>query len=516
MWYASSMKKLITSLSLRSLPIVGMIFCGLVADTVSATVRATSTTSPYRVMITNLEPYPVWYAFHYTTNRHSARTEGWWKLEPGQSTTITRDAPRDHAPDFYVLGHSADDDVIRWVMNLPADHPGILYFEGAPQDEVTFQNVALEVMDNEVPIGSKTYPNTGFELGGFVSVPLDESCSGTYIFCTYQFGGIIDPTGIDDRADVLDVCAERARWLGKSLIRQAYFGRTWPDPASSYPYDIGLGLADHNGFDYMGVQVTEVSARKTIFGDPMPFEVGDIIVGLNGTAVFHKADFLVLLNNHATDRSRGILVPVELHVMRGDELHKVRTTYFFNDNHWTRNHGDSEKAEAVAAGLAETVGLGRRGGALFEVGARNIGRLARDFIRLTAVEGDPWEDMTPSDYRNPVTETWAVLQENARLRQMYPEAFDAGAWLGFVTPSAPRLLFTRAFGKSLVKRGLSRTVASIGSSVTLEVAEGVIWTVGTAGPLQSTESTISDIVDTMPYSMVGGAMSPESLSRRRR
>ncbi len=465
--------------------------------------------------LVNLEPYKIYYVLHYPVGEGTERTVGWWSLEPGEKRTVRLEFAIGVAPEVYVHAQSGDRDVVRWAWNLQDSHNGLVYFEGGDQDVVVFQSIKDEKMDLQVRAGSKTHPLEGMELAGFVLVPLSDAKHphGLHVFSSDQFASIFDQSGLSAAKDPLALYAKRAKVLSEAFSRQAKFQRSWPNPGSDFPYYTGLALEDHNGADYPGLLVAAVDAKTTIFGDEIPFREGDVITTFGGTTVFHPAGLHTLLYAHATDREKGIQVPIAVQYVRDKQLYNVNTLFFFNEGHWKRAEDDLEKAHAFAAGIEETVGMSKTGGAAVEVGVKNVGRAIWNFIEWSAVEGDPWEDMEPVEYRNPIKEHWEIRQTHARLQQMYPDAFDAGTWVGFVTPSAPRLLFTKTLGKSMVKRGLSRTAASIATSVTLEIAEGVIWTVGTSSPLQSRDQILSDIKAVIPFSAAGGLISGSPIRR---
>lgn len=485
----------------------------LISSTTAAFGQGGSKIASYTLI--NLEPYKIYYVLHYPVGQGLERTEGWWSLKPGEKRTGQLIFPAGVTPAVHVHAHSGDPDVVRWAFDLPEDHDGRVFYEGGPGDEVTFQSVTNEILDRRVRSGSRTRPEPNMDLVAFVRVPLSDTKhpKGLHTFTSDQFKSIFAEAGLRPGENPLPIYIDRAKVLGAALSRQAKFSRSWPNPGEDFPYYTGLELEDHNGAEFPGLLVTAVNAKTTIFGDEMPFQVGDIITSFADASVFHPAGLHTLLYDHATDREKGAHVPIDVQLIRENRIQSLQTLCFFNEGHWKRTDSELSQAHAFASGVEETVGLGKTGGAVLEGALRYAGTAAWNFLEWTAIEGDIHEDMEPKEFRNPVEQHWEIRQTHTRLQQMYPKAFEAGTWAGFVTPSAPRLLFTKTLGKNLVKRGLSRTAASVTSSVTLEMVEGVVWTIGSSSPLRTNQQVLDDIKKVMPFAAAGGLVSASPIRR---
>jgi hypothetical protein len=88
-------------------------------------------------------------------------------------------------------------------------------------------------------------------------------------------------------------------------------------------------------------------------------------------------------------------------------------------------------------------------------------------------KSDPWK-------------AWRYLQLKTRLRQFNKEYFLVGN-LGGAIMSPGRLLLEKSVKRFLGRLGLKGGLSSMAVTTGLEVAEGVIWTYGSASPLLTKE-----------------------------
>ncbi|HEX8283899.1 MAG TPA: hypothetical protein VF588_11120 [Pyrinomonadaceae bacterium] len=477
--------------------------------------------------VVNLRPCKTVFAVHRTTTEGQSLIEGWWELEAGQKLSLDRQFVGVE-PEFSVYAESRCPELVRWVYELPETHPGTVYFEGGPGDTVSYFYVQPEAQAEAQaaaqpvaqPAGQpdakddprrvavlevsardwvEAVPQGGTELVGFVKVPSGGSSEFMHLITESAFAGIYDERGLPESGGdeaKIEVFAARAALLATSLERQRRFDQTWPDPVKSFPYYLGLEVEDHNGMDVPGVLIKEVVFEKSIYGDDTPFQAGDILQEFGGQTIFSGLDLHMLLYEHAVSLEKGIEVPVEFKLLRGEQVLAGKTLYFFNPAYW----GRQDKLKAAGVGALNTVAFG--GGAAAEAlgwkAARGIGKLFK------WATGDKTPDAPAPEYKQ---ERWEIAQRNARLQQLEPGAYEVGSLAGLVAPSAPRLLFQKALTRSIARRGIPKLAAVIAASATLEVAEGVMWTVGDASPLRTSEQIVEDVKRLAPYAAGIGVVS---------
>lgn len=473
--------------------------------------------------VVNLRPCNTAFALHRPATDEQSLTEGWWTLEPGQKMTLERRFV-DVAPAFAVYAESRCPELIRWVNELPDDAPATMYFEGGPGDTVSYLYVQPEATpgaqaeatpatqsegsdktrpDAERTIrwerGDGTTPPEGMDLVGFVRVPVSKSHEAVHLIIDHTFLGLYDEQGLPSSGDDEKIAAVSARavLLATSLKRQQRFSENWPNPSRSFPYAFGLDIRDHNGMDMPGVLIEDVLLPKTINGDDVPFQDGDILTEFTGETIFSGLDLHMLLYEHATSLDKGIEVPVEFTVVRGDQKISGKTLYFFNPAYW----GEQSALEAFGAGAVNTLAFG--GGAAAEAVAKQAGRRLLGFVNRLAGSKDSGSE-PPPEYKE---ERWKIAQRNARYKQLKAKAYEYGTFAGFVLPSAPRLLFQKALARNVARKGVPRLVANIAAATTLEVVEGVMWTVGDASPLRTPEQIADDIRKWTPYAVGVGVVS---------
>lgn len=407
-------------------------------------------------------------------------------------------------PNFAVFAHSADPELVRWIHRLPPEHPATLFYDGGVEEEdIIFHEV--QGLDSHVTVGEgdPDSESTGPSKAAFVKVRVDPgTLHATHQIRDETFHGLYDREGVTSPEQEIDVFAARAQLLASVLPRQMKFEQKWPDPERLFPYRPGLGLNDHNGPFMPGVYIEDV-APMSIRGDQLSVLPGDVILRFgDGPIIFSQSDLLYTLYEHATSYEKGIEVPIHFEVIRNGERMVGKTTYFFNEKYW--GYSSDDRAKAALYGFGDGVTLG------FSVEAVTFGKNA---VKTVYNALRP-KDKPEAEIRNYKEEVWEGNQEKERLRQQYSDSFKGGAFVGMVCPG-PGWLFKTPLARGLARAGLPKSVASLGAAATIEVIEGVVWTVADASPLQTPEQIAED-AKTAALFAAGSRVVLGSLTRRLR
>lgn len=90
---------------------------------------------------------------------------------------------------------------------------------------------------------------------------------------------------------------------------------------------------------------------------------------------------------------------------------------------------------------------------------------------------------------------------------MYQDTFDNVAWFTIITPSAPRLFFSRSLKRNLTKAGASKALAGMAATTSLEILETSLWTLKDASPNATVNDRINMVKTVVPYSAGLGFLS---------
>ena len=446
------------------------------------------------ITVANTNPCKTVFVVYSQIGKDQTITSERHELNPGEEKAITQRF-WGVEPNFAVFAHSNDPDVVRFVYKLPTSHPGIVYYqEDLPEEKITFQKVKADLLhlpDIEASDNLVELP--------FVRAEIDpNSYTATFQIRDKPFQGLYSSEGVPSPDQETAVFLERSKLLADVLQRQMSFFKRWPNPDRSFPYRLGLAINDHNG-SYMPGLFVEATAPMTIRGDAMPIRPGDILVKFGGHPVFSIEDLHLTVFDWANTFDKGIDVPISFECIRDGHRVSGQTMYFFNESYWGYSDSDSSLAFQYGFGDGVTLGHSVEVATALKNGAKFIYNIFRS------------KDSAPKEIKPYSEEVWAGNQLKARLRQMYGKEFDAGSFLGMFCPG-PGWVLRLPLARVLARAGVSRVVASLGAAATIEVVEGVIWTVADASPLQKPEDIVNDLEEVVPI-IAGTSIVLGSLTR---
>lgn len=302
----------------------------------------------------------------------------------------------------------------------------------------------------------------------------------------------------------ISTAQDRARKTAHAIDRQQFYSREWQ---GQFPFSPGGELADFNGPLMPGVQLTSAASRD-LYGRPLGLLSGDILLEINGRPVFGVSDANQLLINHGLSRDHGIEVPVSYSVFRDGRNHRLQSTYFFNPRY--RSQGVDQSGIAFWYGVGDAVGFGQTPEIVCYGGnvIRFFGNAAR-----AAIEGvDAWVNERKFDKRTFNTFeyydagecNWQKHQNRALAMQMDERAYQDSQWFAIISPSAVRMLGSKALQRHARKQ-LGRSVGGRVSSAALEVLETSLWSMGTEPPGTPISERLSSIRKLAPIAASGGA-----------
>lgn len=450
--------------------------------------------------LANPNPFQIVTAIRYQTNENEYVTEGWWTLKPGEQITLERGFTY-IKPNFAVYGQSDEPETVRFLHNLPDEHPATIYFEGNLGDTVSFQNVVpppkkMEIHDGG---GDLSAARDGTEPVAFVNVPVNKSSTAIRLIHDASMTGVLDDERLPATEEDVKTVLDRAALLAKSLTRQQSYFKKFPNPVKDYPFDTGLKLEDQNGLDKPGVCVINVDFPTDLYGNKMPFQNEDIIFEFSGQIIFSNSDLLEILAEHASSKEKGIEVPIDFKLQRGSTIVAGQTTYFFNKEFW----GDQSKLGAFGVGVGDSITFGNEAAA--EALAENVILAVGNFFRAKE------EQQAYPDYKD---RRWHKVQRNARFKNFEPGYYDAGSAAGLFFPSAPRLIFQKVLARQISRKIGSKMIAKVVSVGAFEITEGVMWTVGTSSPAATSAEIAGNVTKMIPIGAGVGVISGV-LTRRR-
>lgn len=436
--------------------------------------------------VCNTAPYAVNYALNYPIDEHEFQTDGLKKLEAGQCRDLERNFPDEIEPAFNLYARNVDPNDLRWLYNLGQEHPGILEWTGDGTSQCVNENSISHIVNNALP------QNCSTEYKGFVKVETDKPDEDEWIYFIQDAAlGIGLGNFKGTREDFLKVSRHQTKEQYQAIENQKQYQMTWE--GREKPYDFGFSL-ENNPTDYSrfkpGVRIEEV-VPKTIFQDEMPFQRGDILISLNGQNVYSYEDAYPILHEHATSMKKGILVPYSFSIIRSGQVVEGLSTYFFNERYWPSPEDD--KLWAMYFGVANAMTIGAE--ALGHCTLKKIGNGVLDLAREIFDKNKKIKQSDSESFRKC---RWRTNQYTARVKQKYLDYHDNAAWLGLITPSAPRLIFTGMLTKSAA-RVVGPGLARIAATTALETVETVAWTIRDSSPLTTHEELLRDAKHVAPY-----------------
>lgn len=455
------------------------------------------------VRVVNTAPYKIKFSVYNRFSRDSCATVGWYYLDVGEKRTITQKF-RGIEPQFAIHAQ-IDEREIGFLKRVVGKDEA--YFEENALGSQIFKRIVRNnnfsictAMIDSLSFMEEDYSDEGYGFG-FVSpeknllLLLDlmrkyetgyKSDNVSYDTAEYQiadeenFANLYNDEDIRGNVDRVHIVTTKAKVLRSSLDLQLKVKELFPNFVHDYPFFPGFLVEDPNGPFQPGVVITE-ALEKNIAGDPMHFQPGDILTDFAGQKVFSIDDLVVLLYNHGTSIKGGIEVPIPYSLLRNETFYTGSTMYFFNRRY--KGWPTDEEFDAVAEGAWDAITLGYN---------KKIAKLWHGDKSLNA---------------------WQYVQDSYRLRQFFPNKYLLGN-IGGAVLSAPRLIFQKAFTKSLVKAGLRKGVATTILTTVLEIGEGVVWSIAARSPVKTREALIEDIKQEMKMS-VGIGIAIASFTRAR-
>lgn len=469
------------------------------------------------LMVCNTAPYRAKYVVYHPRTASESRLTSWNELQAGQCQNISAEF-HNVVPAFYVYGESSGAErILRVIHDIPPDdlEPLRVTWKGTDLyqcvSDVRPPGSPNDAQENACPDGqerlgfSRVEERNGQTWHFQFSDPklmwnpqkekrleqvLKEATSYVQMLhkalhrqVTFQEQGyghkLSDAISAEER---LRLVRDRRKLHQSAGQEQSNFSEGWAGTwhGKAFPFSLGAEVYDPfpDGHLRPGVMLGDV-VPQTIFGDPMPFQAGDVLETFNGEVLFSAADLYILLQEHATSRTKGIQVPFAYSGYRGEAPIKGVTTYFFNEQFWGASKEDAfftalfaaedvvaMGANAFAHCTGKSLGRAILNGALWGTN-QWIEQLNKDF-QLDWKEFEYYQHEQIDDCR------WRTNQYIARLMQKNLDFYSNVAWIGYMTPSSGlRFLFATNAERYMVRKMGSQVVGQIAANVALETLETV-------------------------------------------
>lgn len=437
-----------------------------------------------KLEICNAAPYTINYSVNYPISKTKDKSTSLVELASGKCTSFVREFNGVESQ-FYVHAQSIRDEAnVTWAYS-----PNI-----SSGDQVIFPA-------NEHNIDRKRFISSYKEPFALARNIKQERKESSWSFLIYDGSFNFIPFNDNECSySCMQMALSRAKELSDAFNRQISYEKNFRN--KDVPFFIAGEMTDLNGPFNVGLQVNK-AITKSIKGFPLSIRDGDVLVSMNGKTVFSPEDFYILLHQHATSYEGGIEEPIMLEAIRGNKIISMQSTYFFNRKYW--GYSSKQETETIVNGVIDAVTLGYTAKAKCGAGK----------TLYTVAKGLDWVAKKLSERSHSSREikeidfdkcVWKHTQTIAKQRQFGGDLFDNAAWLSVVTPSAPRLLLSKAMGKKGVKIFGSRQTGRMLSTVAGETAETLLWTINGASPLSSTEQIIGDLKKTAPYAVAIGVV----------
>ncbi|MGX1927987.1 hypothetical protein [Flagellimonas sp. 2504JD4-2] len=435
--------------------------------------------------VSNNTPYTIKYAYSYTSKKGERHVKGWFEIQSGE-TALHEERTKDDEVKFSITAITLleEADLLRWVYDIGEESPISMEFTNPESEEnllleVHEENFNYKVVSNEIQEGS--------DVRTFASVPMGEGGNSQFIFQDPDMVSLFyDPYSASAQKD-LESRLRLAPELRLSLHRQMWFDRQFPNPDVDYPFLLAF-LEDDNGYHTKGVKVSKLFQSKTIKGGNFPLLPGDYIIGVENP-VYSGADLYTQLYAHGTSLHKGIEEPIKLDIIREGKLYTVECTYFFNESFY--GFSDDNDGEAAGYGFLNSIFYGN-GPAGITISKQILVTIGNLFSKK--------KKKLPNYKRT----KWVETQKEYRLRQMKPDAFNGGSFIGIWT--SPGQLLTKSTAKVVAKAGFSRASSRVIAAAIIETAEGGLYSYNDAPVLATSKEQMEAAVKSMPESFGIGVL----------
>lgn len=351
---------------------------------------------------------------------------------------------------------AAEDEPVRWYSD-PAAQPPREEAEGIPMRAIAIHNGVARVI--------ATHPDLGY-----INREIADEAGAAFL------EGI--PTA---RLRTTELAAALDRQI--MGIGRAEFFRSKPNPpASADPFLLGLKFSDPNTPAAPGIRIDEITHPHSLWGDLLPYVVGEHLISINGVQVFGIWDADTLLYEHAV--TRGVEQPLHVQLENdAGEVFDVQATYRFDDAYFRAR---LTSGQATALAFSNTVWLGS------DAAGVRVRRGIRGF--LGAIFG-PGEQAADVPAMTTAQEIFWTTQMRLVGLQLYPEAISRGQLLGFIYPSPVRI--AAPFTKGVLKAATgSRTLARVGTNLAIGAVEGASAAHAERSPLAESGAHAQTVRDT--------------------
>ena len=303
--------------------------------------------------------------------------------------------------------------------------------------------------------------------------------------------GTVDIANLEDSTTIEAEIGRNAKGLRKVIERHVAFIEKWS--GHEVPFHLGADVNDDNGPLSIGLQISNATS-KSIFGDDLPLQAGDILYRINDIDVFTSYDVSQALIEHGFRYDKGITEPIEVIFARGNEVFRAKMSYFFNENYYLWS-GDRTN-DAVYYGVLDAISLG------FAAEANCVGRNTPAFINNSL--GAVLEMFNSSvtiqklGYDDWDICIWRAETEIALAKQKENEIYTRATWVIVAISSAPRALIQGSLRYG-VRRVAGRAAASnLLTDVALSLVETGFFFLNTKSPLQSYADVTDEYIHSLP------------------
>lgn len=456
--------------------------------------------------VVNTTPFTVYFVVNFPITKDSVETEGYWKLEAGESQRFERTFYGVN-PRINVYAHTSNSEthLVKEAFGLSSSQVGRIYYQSGsyskgfyyPIKPIRSFKYTTYYNSNQKPEHDSYHVLFASSSGQYLDDDLHyhhdlknqyvsssvEFHKGQFLIMERRLPYIYENESFNDHEEAVNTFLGKAKALRSSIQRKVRYDELMAESYQSghFPYMLGISMNSYFGNNSLGVKVYDKWKFTNLLGGSVPFEEGDVITSFNDTPVFSPQDLYVLLHNHALSLYGGIAKPIDFDVFRDNQMISGQTLYFFNPNFpWI----EIPWWKKALWGLADAVTYG------FD-----------DDLYQAFTARDPWKG-------------WRYVQDKSRLVQFSDKSYFTGNVAGvFVSPG--RFLVQGIVKKQIRKLGMRRGIASMATTVTLEGGEAVIWTFGNKSPIQTQEQFLEEMKQNVFFGVgIGVVAGSFSLKKR--